>query len=83
MIIAKADMQWSTITLLKLSETKDTMRFWVVVLQYKDAANLAPFLELVTCALAILISLAPATFERRNRKNIFSQMNLVKNKQRN
>ncbi|KAK3886341.1 hypothetical protein Pcinc_009497 [Petrolisthes cinctipes] len=78
-IIAKADMQWSNITLIKWSETKDTVKFWVEVLQYKDAANSVPFLELATCALTI-VSLPHSNAEV---ERIFSQMNLVKNKLRN
>lgn len=72
-------MQWSNITLIKLSETKHTVKFWVEVLQYKNAANSVPFLELSTCALTILsLSHSNAEVER-----IFSQMNLVRNKLRN
>lgn len=78
-IIAKADMPWSNITLIKWSGTKHTVKFWVEVLQYKDAGNSVPLLELATCALTILsLPHSNAEVER-----IFSQMNLVKNKLKN
>lgn len=77
--ITKIEFQWSNITLVKWNETKNTVKFWAEVNEYKDAANINPYKELANIAITMLsLPHSNAEIER-----VFSQMNLIKNKLRN
>lgn len=77
--IEKVEEQWRQIHLIKWTETKDTKYFWNEVLELKDAEGVVRFKELGSFAVSLLIlPHSNADIER-----IFSQMNIIKNKQRN
>lgn len=77
--ITEIENQYDKVHLIPWIEKKNTVAFWNEVRCYSDASGLNPFQELVDFALSVLVlPYSNATVER-----IFSQMNIVKNKQRN
>lgn len=77
--IGVIEIQYSKLPLISWIEKTNTLLFWNEVRKCRDAAGLNPFKELVDFAIRMLVlPYSNATVER-----IFSQMNIVKNKQRN
>lgn len=76
--ITQIETQWQNLTLVKW-EAKTTAEFWSEVGLYRDSCGANPFQELCVAALSVLsLPHSNAEIER-----VFSQMNLVKTKQRN
>lgn len=71
--------QWKNLQHIKWTELTDTVTFWSEVASYRDASGENPFDEIVKIALSILaLPHSNADVER-----VFSQVNIIKNKQRN
>lgn len=71
--------QWSNLCFIKWKNIKETVAFWCEVYSHKDASGENPFKELAKFSLSILVlPISNAEVER-----IFSQLNLIKTKQRN
>lgn len=77
--IEKIDNQYKKIHLLQWEKINDTVEFWSEVDSFRDASRLNPFKEIAELALKVLVfPWSNAEIER-----VFSQVNLIKNKQRN
>ncbi|CAK1585546.1 unnamed protein product [Parnassius mnemosyne] len=71
--------EWHNINFIKWNNTTNTVRFWIKVLQYKNAVGENPFSLISQLAITILIlPHSNAEVER-----VFSSMNIIKTKQRN
>ncbi|CAG9793730.1 unnamed protein product [Diatraea saccharalis] len=77
--IARVDDQWHQIHLLKWNETRNTRKFWMEVLQFKDTQGEPRFKELATFAITLLI----LPHSNADVERLFSSMNVIKNKERN
>lgn len=78
-IITLIDNQWKNLHHVKWTEVTDTLKFWGEVVSYRDASGENPFSEIVKIAVSIL------SFPHSNAdvERVFSQVNIVKSKQRN
>lgn len=77
--IDKVLRQWHNINFVDWKSPKDTVNFWVLVRNYKNAAGINTYEDLVDLAITVLsLPHSNAEVER-----IFSTMNIVKNKLRN
>lgn len=77
--ITKIEHQWQNIQLVEWNEKTNSTNFWVEVLNYKNACDENPFIELGEFVLSFLtLPISNAEVER-----LFSQMNIIKTKQRN
>lgn len=77
--IDKIINQWRNIHIQKWIHTNDTVKFWLEVNHYKDAGMNNPFQELVDFALLVLV----LPHSNADVERVFSQMNIIKTKQRN
>lgn len=76
--ITEIERQWQNLTLVKWN-ARTTFELWIEVKSYKDSSDSCPFKELAEVAINILsLPHSNAEIER-----VFSQLNIVKNKQRN
>jgi hypothetical protein len=77
--IAQIELEWENIHHVRWEEKQDTEKFWIEVINYRDASGQNPFENLVDLAFKILcLPHSNADIER-----VFSQMNLIKTKLRN
>lgn len=77
--ITKIENQWRNLTTVQWSNLHTTSDFWIEVKGFTDSCKENPFQELADLALSFLVlPLSNAEVERS-----FSQMNLIKTKQRN
>lgn len=75
----KISSQWDNLNFVRWNNIEETVPFWCEVSSYKDASGENLFKELAKFAISILVlPISNAELER-----IFSQLNLVKTKQRN
>lgn len=77
--IDKIINQWWNIHIQKWIHTNDTVKFWLEVCHYEDAGMNNPFQELVDFALLVLV----LPHSNADVERVFSQMNIIKTKQRN
>ncbi|KAF0688544.1 Uncharacterized protein FWK35_00036203, partial [Aphis craccivora] len=77
--ISKIESQWTKINLVQWKSTTSTESLWAEICNYTDSSGINPFNEL--CKLAKCLLVLP--WSNAEVERCFSQMNLVKNKQRN
>lgn len=77
--ISKIKSQWTKINLVQWKSTTSTESLWAEICDYTDSSGINPFNEL--CKLAKCLLVLP--WSNAEIERCFSQMNLVKNKQRN
>lgn len=77
-LITEIERQWKNLTLVKWN-ARTTFELWTEVKSYKDSSESNPFKDLAEVAISILsLPYSNAEIER-----VFSQLNIIKNKQRN
>ncbi|CAN7947629.1 unnamed protein product [Ixodes hexagonus] len=76
--IAAIELQWDKLPLVRWNNRETTVAFWDEVKKYRDASNTNPFLDIADFALATLV----LPWSNAEVERVFSQMNIVKSKQR-
>lgn len=76
---SQIESQYNKINLVKWTEVKNTMEFWIEVSEYTDASGLNPFQDLVDFAMGILV----LPHSNADVERLFSVMNVVQTKLRN
>jgi len=77
--IALIELEWENIHHVRWKETQDTKKFWIEVINYRDASGQNPFKNLTDLAFKLLC----LPHSNADVKRVFSQMNLIKTKLRN